>query len=225
MNTIADYIIKNNRKIGHWDALLEEWILLIERFSRVTGGDVPYWHNERANIGVLSAAAWRCGRIALEEFQHDKIDVTFDEDADGIPRQSRIGRCDLWICDDRSDRSVAEIVEAKFKWLNMKMNSKEMGVFAKACLKAACDDAIKTKKARKDGIKAIGVAFLPVFAKKDKVGDLEELSKVIDETIKSACKTPADLVAWCFPKRLREHVVKANNNYLPGVIMLAKVAK
>ena len=222
IETIADYVINNNRNIGHWNALLEEWILSIERFSRVTEGDAPYWYNERANIGVLAGAAWRCGRIALEEFQHEKIDVTSDGEAKDTAQKPHNGRCDLWICDDRS---AAEIVEAKFKWLNMCMNSEKVVDIANDCLKSAVDDAVKTNNARDDGIKAIGVAFLPVFAKKDKVGDIETLSKVIAVTIRNACKTSSDLVAWCFPKRLREHVASESNNYLPGVIMLAKVAK
>ncbi|MBT0664510.1 hypothetical protein KI809_09380 [Geobacter pelophilus] len=217
METIANYVIKNNKKMGHWSALLEEWILSIERFSRIAKGDVPYWYNERANVGVLAAAAWRCGRIALEEFQHEKaIDVSSDKESDRTTGKSKNGRCDLWICDDRSE----EIIEAKFKWLNM--CSEKMDDFAKSCLDAAVDDAIKTYKARNDNTtKAVGVSFLPVYAKADKIGDIEALDEIITKTIKSACKAPADLVAWSFPNRLRKYISESSN-YLPGVILLAK---
>lgn len=215
METIANYLIKNKRNIGHWDALLEEWILSIERFSRITKDDVPYWYNERANIGVLAAAAWRCGRIALEEFQHQKVDALSDGEPEDAAQKSRNGRCDLWISGDSSE----EIVEAKFRWLNM--SSEKMAKIAETCLDAALIDAIATQKARNDGIKAIGVAFLPVYANADKVGDIEV---DITKTIKSASKLQADLVAWCFPKRLRENISE-KNNYLPGVIMLAKAVK
>lgn len=217
METIANYIIKNKRNLGHWDALLEEWILSIERFSRISHGDVPYWYNERANIGVLAAAAWRCGRIALEEFQYEKIDVSSNGEADETTQKKWNGRCDLWISNDRSE----EIVEAKFKWLNMR--SEKMNKFSISCLDAAVSDAANTKG--NDEIKAIGVAFLPVYAKADEVGDIEALEKVIAKTVISACKSQADLVAWSFPKRLREHIGEKYNNYLPGIILLAKVAK
>lgn len=216
METIANYLIKNKRNIGHWDALLEEWILSIERFSRITNGDVPYWYNERANIGILAAAAWRCGRIALEEFQHEKIDALSDGESESASQKSRNGRCDLWISgDNRSE----EIVEAKFRWLNM--SSDKLPKIAETCLNAAVTDAAATQKARNDEIKAIGVAFLPVYANADKVSDLEV---DIAKTIKSASKLPADLVAWCFPKRLRERISE-KNNHLPGVIMLANIVK
>lgn len=214
METIANYKIKNKKNLGHWDALLEEWILSIERFSRITNGDVPYWYNERANIGVLAAAAWRCGRIALEEFQYEKIDVSSNGETDETTQKKWNGRCDLWISNDRSE----EIVEAKFKWLNMR--SEKLTEFARSCLMEAVGDAKNTRG--NDEIKAIGVAFLPVYAKADKVGDIDALEKVIAETIVSACQLPADLVAWCFPKRLRDHIGEKYKNYLPGIILLAK---
>lgn len=217
METVANYIINNNRNIGHWNALIEEWILSIERFSRITNGDAPYWYNERANIGVLSAAAWRCGRIALEEFQYEKIDVSSSGETDETIQKKWNGRCDLWISSDRT----AEIVEAKFKWLNMR--SEKITELATSCLDQAVIDAANTKG--HDDTKAIGVAFLPLYAKVDKIGDVKDLEKVIAETIIIARKFPADLVAWSFPKRLRKHIGEKYNNYLPGIILLAKSVK
>ena len=216
METIANFKI-NSKYMHHWNALIEEWILSIDRFSRITDGDVPYWYNERANIGLLSAAAWRCGRIALEEFQYEKIDVTSAEETDVILQKKWNGRCDLWICSDVSE----EIIEAKFKWLNMR--SKKIADFATSCLESAVNDAKCTKG--NDEIEAIGVVFMPVYAKAEKVGDVEALEKLIFQTIKvfSAKDFPADLVAWSFPKRLRDHIGEKYNNYLPGIVMLAKI--
>jgi hypothetical protein len=50
METVANYKIKSKRNLGHWDALLEEWILSIERFSRITDGDVPYWEPIKTSL-------------------------------------------------------------------------------------------------------------------------------------------------------------------------------
>lgn len=217
METIANYLIKNKKNLGHWDSLLEEWILSIERFSRITNGDVPYWYNERANVGVLAAAAWRCGRIALEEFQHEKIDVSSNEETDETNQEKWMGRCDLWISNDRSE----ELIEAKFKWLNLL--SERIDEISTDCLGAAVKNAYDT---RGNGeIRAIGVAFLPVYAKANKVGNVESLENIIAKNIIGTQKLSTDLVAWCFPKRLRNHIGERYNNYLPGVIMLAKVAK
>ena len=215
METIANYEIKNKTNLRHWSALLEEWMLSIERFSRITDGDVPYWYNERANIGVLAAAAWRCGRIALEEFQYEKIDVSHNGETDETAQKKWNGRCDLWISDDRSE----EIVEAKFKWLNM--NSEKLPELAVSTLDDAVRDAENTKG--NDEVNAIGVAFLPLYARVDKV---ENIEKLIAETIKRAIELKGPhLVAWCFPARLRNHIAEKNNNYLPGIVLLAKATK
>lgn len=214
METIANYIINKPKKMNHWAALLEEWILSIERYCRITDGDAPYWYNERANIGMLAGAAWRCGRIALEEFQHDKVDVSSCVAADETDKKTWRGRCDLWM----SDEHCQEVVEAKFCWLDMRSDKRI--ATAQTCLHAALIDATNTKG--EGDMKAIGVAFLPVYAKAGKVGDVNALGEVILSTIKEACKTNADLVAWSFPKRVRKYVSE-NSDYFPGIILLAKV--
>ena len=80
--------------------LLGTWCSLIERYcARMGPEDAPYDHNERANVGLLSAAAWQIGLIALEEFPPHKKD--------------KDGRCDLWICAEGGDHNGAAF-EAKF---------------------------------------------------------------------------------------------------------------
>lgn len=214
MNTIADFLIKRKRNIGHWEGIAEEWILAIERFSRITNGDASYWYNERANVGVLSAAAWRCGLVALEEFQHEKVDVSASGETDEQALKTWNGRCDLWICGDKK----SELVEAKFHWINML--SKQISELAANYLDIAVCDAVNTRGT--DDIDAIGVAFLPVYVKENKINDSMTLEDIIEQTIEAVQKIDADLVAWCFPKRLRKHVGEQYGNYLPGIIMLAR---
>ena len=209
MNTIADFLIKRKRNIGHWEGIAEEWILAIERFSRITNGSASYWHNERSNVGVLSAAAWRCGLVALEEFQHEKVDVSSSEETDEENLETWNGRCDLWICGDK---------KSEFHWINML--SKQLPECAASYLDAAVRDAANTRGT--GGVDAIGVAFLPVYVKANKINDSMTLENVIEKTICSMQKVDADLVAWCFPKRLRDHVSEKYGNALPGVIMMAK---
>ncbi len=54
-----------HKKLNHFKLLLEEWSLLIERYCRISEGDAPYWYTERANIGLIAGAAWRCGWLSL----------------------------------------------------------------------------------------------------------------------------------------------------------------
>ena len=48
----------NSKSLSHCAQILEERLLVIERFSRVTGGgNSAFGHAERANFGFLAAAA------------------------------------------------------------------------------------------------------------------------------------------------------------------------
>ena len=40
-----------SKDLSHWAVILEEWLLIIERFSRIRkGGDSPYGYGERPNV-------------------------------------------------------------------------------------------------------------------------------------------------------------------------------
>ncbi len=201
---------------------MEEWLLLIERFSRVSS-DASYLYNERANVSLLAGAAWRCGRIALEEFSHEKMHEEKRDDAVNDSKGAlKLGRCDLWMMgiDDKND----EIVEAKIKWLSM--DNKKIKELTSKYLSAAVGDATKTKAARESvDTKAIGVLFLPVYLSASKLEtSTEEIECFIENTITNISEVGADLIAWSFPKKTRELKGANEKNYLPGIFLIAKVA-
>jgi len=202
--TIRGYHVKQRKGMGHWEPILEEWLLGIERFCRVTGGDeAPYWYNERSNIGVLAGAAWRCGRVALEEFQFVK----------GFKNKPKwLGRADLWIASDQHE----ELIEAKFKWCSLNSRNGIASV-ANDTLDLATSDA---KKSRGGGLelKAIGVAFVPFYTKEC---EIEKLGSLIDSAISNLKTSNYHAMAWCFPRETRQSN-SAKGNYLPGIVMLAK---
>ena len=214
MGTISDFEVKRKRSLGHWEGVLEEWILAIEKYARMSGGEAPYWYNERANIGLLAAAAWRTGGVALEEFQHEKSEPKISEDGETVETMTRNGRCDLWIClGTKSER-----IEAKFRWLNMA--SDRIAEFAEESLNKALNDASKSKCDDAQG--AVGVSFFPIFVKANKVTVERPIENYIEQTIANLRKVDSDLIAWSFPIRFRSHVGEKYNNLLPGVVMLAK---
>jgi hypothetical protein len=65
------------------------------------GEDAPFYYTERANVGVLSGAAWKAGWLALEEFGVKK-------------RGKKRGSCDLYI--HSIDGKQGEYIEAKHTW-------------------------------------------------------------------------------------------------------------
>lgn len=81
--------------------ILKTWTELVLKYSNsFLQGDTCYWFNERANISMLAAAAWkpRGGWLALEEFS------TYKHGEDAALKN---GRCDLWISQPSNDMSFA----------------------------------------------------------------------------------------------------------------------
>ena len=198
---------KVGKKLSHWESICEEWLLVVERYSRRTdGGDEAFGMGERANIGLLAGAAWRCGRIALEEFQNKKLHNG----------EEKNGRSDLWLCDE-ADKE--EYVEAKFKWVSL--NSKDVVGICDETLKKACEDAVDTRCGDKDTV-GVGVAFIAFYTKeKSKDEMIEKIHSAIDD-IKN--KSKYDVISWCFPEKSRAYKYD-NNNITPGIMMLARKVK
>ena len=56
-------MIISNPKLEFLRPLLERWFDCIDRYNAVRGdNDTPYWYDEKANLGLLSAAAWMAAR-------------------------------------------------------------------------------------------------------------------------------------------------------------------
>lgn len=199
--THRGYLIRNRKGLKHWEPLLEEWLLCIERYCRVAAGeDAPFVYTERANIGVLAGAAWRCGRMALEEFQYQK----------GYRNKEKWnGRADLYLASESGE----EMIEAKFGWASLSTPAR-VRARLQSLLSMAVNDAKKTKGGHA-GTSCIGVAFLPVWLPAKRP---EMLEPKIVSAIKCLPDADCHAVAWCFPKEYRR-VESSMGNYTPGVIM------
>lgn len=79
---------------AHIGAILETWIDLQHRFYESVG-HVAYCYNERANVGLLAAAAWHCNHLAIEEFTTRKGNGW--RGPGRVDLFVQIGRCDLCI--------------------------------------------------------------------------------------------------------------------------------
>jgi hypothetical protein len=202
-STLRGFRIKGRKGLTHWEPLLEEWLLSIERYCRVwRGDDAPYGYTERANIGVLAGAAWRCGRVALEESQYEK----------GLRNQPKWdGRADLFIASDETE----ELIEAKFRWVSLS-SATTLARVAKATMKLALRDARVTRGVDSD-LTSIGVTFLPTWLPK-KRGDVLDMK--LECAIRELCEGDFHAVAWTFPKE-RRLVVSDAGNFTPGVFLIA----
>jgi len=195
------------KKLSHWNSICEEWLLVNERYSRLTeSGDEAFTWKERANIGLLAGAAWKCGRIALEEFHCTKLQ-------DG---EEKNGRVDLWLCNDSGND---EFIEAKFEWASL--NSRDIVKVCEKTLKNACGDAIATRCGDED-IVGVGVAFLAFYIKgSDEIVPIEKINEAIG-VIKKGVKY--DAAAWCFPEKAMQHCNDGGGRNL-GILLLARKVK
>ena len=204
MRAFRGYKIKGRKGMSHWSSIMEEWMLAIERYTRImNGNDAPYYYNERANVSVLAGAAWRSGWIALEEFQSKK----------GYRNKAKKnGRADLYFANDTSE----ELIEAKFRWICM--GSDNLAPMVKETMELAIDDVKKTR-ANENDLKAIGVGFFPLYKK---YSSIEDLDKLIEQTIFEFEKQDYHAIGWCFPPEMRNYVSEKEGNVAPGVILVAK---
>ena len=215
--TIRGYHLKGKKGLNHWDALLEEWLLAHERYCRIMKDyDAAHWYKETPNVSILCAAAWRCGRIALQESKTEK-EVRGEE--------PWVGRGDLWICTDTDGKE--EFIEAKHKFVSLSGAKDGLPTTIKISMEEATK-AAKEARGRQRDVTAIAVVFASVYALKSSIEKREPDEQVveIDKLIKSfyeKIKLSADYhaLAWCFPKetRMLQH---HKGRYYPGIAMLVK---
>ncbi|SEB62217.1 hypothetical protein SAMN05216178_1556 [Pseudomonas saponiphila] len=60
-------MIISNPKLEFLRPMLERWFDCIDRYNAIRGdSETPYWFDEQANLGLLSAAAWMAEMVSLE---------------------------------------------------------------------------------------------------------------------------------------------------------------
>ena len=76
-------------------------------------GDLPYWYNERVNVGYVAQAVSKLGFAVLEEYTVDR----------GEGNEVHPGRADLWFGDDSRDEYI---VEFKQHWASIQGDDKTL---------------------------------------------------------------------------------------------------
>src|SRR5213593_78577 len=127
--------------------ILESWIAVqLEYGHAMENDDEAWWYRERTCVGFLSAAAWRCGGVTLEEWQTKK----------GSKEHARNGRCDLYIC----RRGQQFFIEAKHMYSRATgKRERELRYIGSELERAAVDaSALQCKRSEK-----LGVLFVAPF--------------------------------------------------------------
>ena len=196
--------------------VLGEWHTAITNFcTRIS--EPPYYYNERANISLLAAGAWKSGCIALEEYGTNKRSIS--------DNSSRNGRCDLWI---RLQAGYEFQIEAKQKWLHAGSTSPNIRKRIKEGMAEANEEANRNTECSS----RISCVFFPVsFSTKEFPDFITESDNHIKDVIKTASDNH-DLVEfwiWSFPKKIRtccKHKEQVGDNrWYPGLLTAMNAGK
>lgn len=201
--------------------ILRTWGRSTAYYLSMIPDDAPYAYNERANVSVLAASAWKCKAIALEEYVTEKNGRT-KEMADKEKRK-KSGRADLYISTGRDEFHI----EAKQYWMHATMKPET--------LKRRLETGIeKAKDAAQEAIhssKRLGCAFfVPIFEREHFPQYRPQANSLIRSLITDYVKNngaQADIWAWCFPKASRFYIdhYQQRKRFCPGVIVAMKTAK
>lgn len=189
-------MIISNPKLEFLRPVLERWFDCIDRYNAVRGdNDTPYWHDEKTNLGLLSAAAWMAEMVTLQNA------ATRKQNEEGERNVS----ADLFIAsaDERA------FIQATQRW--PKVNNLNL---TQPLLEAASD----ARRISYASDLKLGCLFVAP-QKAQQSATPEELQDMIDDLQKeNTCA-----VAWYFPYAYRKLRNEAGQ-YHPGIAVLLKQA-
>jgi hypothetical protein len=190
-------MIISNPRLEFLRPLLERWFDCIDRYNAVRGdNDTPYWYDEKANLGLLSAAAWMAEMVTLQNTQTRKQ----------IEDGERNARADLLI----ASSEARAYLQATQRWPRVN------GLNLTQALAEITSDA---RRISYSSDLKLGCLF--VAPQKAQHGATpEELQDMVDDLQKeNTCA-----VAWYFPYAYRKLHNEAGN-YHPGIALLLKEAR
>ncbi|MCJ8205276.1 hypothetical protein [Pseudomonas sp. RGM2987] len=189
-------MIISNPKLEFLRPMLERWFDCIDRYNAVRGdNDTPYWFDERANLGLLSAAAWMAEMVTLQNAPTRK------QNEEG----ERNVNADLLIA-SADERAFIQATQRWPKVSNLNLSQP---------LSEAASDARRISYASDLKLGCLFVA--PQKAQQSATP--EELQDMLDDLQKeNTCA-----VAWYFPYAYRK-LRNESGHYHPGIAVLFKQA-
>lgn len=190
-------MIISNPKLEFLRPVLERWFECIDRYNAVRGdNETPYWLDEKANLGLLSAAAWMAETVTLQQSPTPKQ----------IEEGERNGRADLFI----ATPEARTWLQATQRW--PRVNNLNL-------TQALHDITSNAKQISYASDLKLGCLF--VAPQKAQHGATpEELQDMVDDLQKEhTCA-----VAWYFPYAYRKLRNEAGH-YHPGIAVLLKEAR
>jgi hypothetical protein len=189
-------------------ALASEWAHKNEHPYR----DCPWWYLERTSVGFFSAAIWRSGGQAIEEYATDKV-----YRKGGKPKKWA-GRGDLMFCLKNTNKWY--VAEVKQKYLHLLRPYPSLLLEIDKSLKEAREDAVY---APSFGYSRLGIVLIVPW-QRAQIPSREHIRQWISN-LQRASRELSSAVAWCFPRVARDLCYRERNGvqyYCPGVAIFIK---
>jgi len=224
---LKDVIVRGckDKEKTELEGVLDQWVKLVNQYSLQHSNssnkelkDACYWHNERANLGVLAAAAWKKkGWCALEEYVTYKYHKINGE---------KLGRCDLYM------RGVTKsyACEAKQVLLNIGNKVKPTKTPFEKLKKYAKIDAKELHS--KEADKRLALCFCIPYFHSNLIDDVQNKNSVATKVIRHWLKNllieldkhKIVALAYTFPENAR--LLTSKEKYIfPGVVLLISEIK
>ena len=208
---IQDYS-QAKKKLRYWNEILQEWVFMVNRVYRISKKKSgAHAEKERANTGLLAAAAVRNGWVALEESKTEKEDKIDS-------KSSYIGNCDLILWRDQKHHEI----EAKFMRHVLFSTNREKII--KTYNKAMADSS-RSKYTGLPSEKKIAITYVvPIISpSKLKTYNEEEIGNEIQILLKDIKKEFSPiLLAYTFPGEI--DMVKKGDHKALGVILIGNLS-
>jgi len=194
-----------SERVRYLEPLLKEWLTAIDEYGLVTGDDLAYWHNERANISVFTGAVWRARGVAIEEFGSRKHNLEWGD---------WTGRSDLRF----HFAGKSWLVEAKQQWVCLSSAHRTQAPDKAAVALAEAVTDVSSNRAPAD--MRLGLAFVTPWIRRSQTSDAPVAA---DELLRAVTKKDGlDLIAWSFPN-LDARLIATDNSVCIGVILLGRL--
>ena len=196
--------VKCGKKLKCLTPVLNKCIRLNRAYSeKIQWEDCAWWANERASVGILAAAAWLAGGVALEEYSTRKVKG----------KKQGAGRCDLFFTTVKNKFAC----EAKQVFPRFEKGRTADFSKLKERFDSACED---TKKLSKNEGPRLGICFVTPRFGRSRIKGMDKSLKDFLNRIQNELEF--DAIAWCFPKEARKMEWEPNNKTYPGIIILIR---
>lgn len=205
-----DDCVKVRKPLLYWRELLQEWTFLVHRVYRVSAQkSAVHAEKERANTGLLAAAATRNGWIALEECRTQKSNKHLNT-------LQYSGRCDLVLWRDSRHHEI----EAKFT--RIKLGARTKNRIDMAYSRALADSSRSTYSGYRSERKVAVSYIVPAESESKLEGTPEEV--VADKLWEMICHIDETyrptFMAYAFPGPVK---MEGNPNLALGTILVGQV--